>query len=59
MLLVTWCVVKEEDGLGISPSEPLEDLDRIVDLGKQVVGFEPSVPVLPRPEDDPGITVEE
>ena len=33
-LLVTWRVIKEEDGLGISPSEPLEDVNSVVNLGE-------------------------
>ena len=55
-LLVARRIVEEKKGLCISLGQAVEDVNRMVDLGKQVAGCKPSVPVLARLEDDSSFT---
>ena len=47
-------IVKEEQSLRTSLSQAIEDINRMVYLSKQVVGCEPSIPILARAENDSG-----
>ena len=55
-LLVARRIVEEKKGLCISLGQAVEDVNHVVDLGKQVAGCKPSVPVLARPEYDSSFT---
>ena len=45
MLLVAWCIVKEEKGLHVSLGQVVENVNGVIYLGKQVAGFKPSIPL--------------
>lgn len=52
-------IVEEKQCLCVPVCDPIKDIDGVVYLGKEVVSSKPTIPVLPRPEDQPGFTVKE
>ena len=56
-LPVAGCVVEEKQGLDIFVCDILKYVNCMVDLVEEVVGSEPTIPILPRPEDQLGFAV--
>ena len=58
MFLMTWCIIKHEEGLGEAICLPLEDFNRAIDLGDEVFHIEISAMIFPQLEHNVGLSAE-
>ncbi len=56
MFLMTWCIIKHEEGLGEAIHLPLEDFNHAIDLGDEVFHIEISAMIFPQLEHNAGLS---
>ncbi len=58
MFLMTWCIIKHEEGLGKAIHLPLKDFDCMIDLGDKVFHIEISAMIFPWLEHNVGLSAD-